>query len=103
MKYRVKEVFRTLQGEGFHAGRAAVFIRLSSCNQWNGRDADRARDAARHGNRCALFCDTDFVGGDELTSTEILAPWILREFKMSGLPVVSARVYESSSTWCEAY
>ena len=27
--YAVKETFRTLQGEGRHAGRAAVFLRFS--------------------------------------------------------------------------
>ena len=27
--YTVKEIFPTLQGEGFHAGRAAVFVRFS--------------------------------------------------------------------------
>lgn len=43
------------------------------------------------------------VPGLENPTTEILAPWILREFKKSGLPVVSVRVFESSSTWCEAF
>lgn len=71
MKYRIKEAFRTLQGEGFHVGRAAVFVRFSGCNMWSGRDEDRHRDAARHANRCALFCDTDFVGGDALTAGQV--------------------------------
>jgi 7-carboxy-7-deazaguanine synthase len=71
MTYRVKEVFATLQGEGFHAGMAAVFVRFAGCNQWSGRDGDRKRDADRHGNRCALFCDTDFIGGDVLTAAQI--------------------------------
>jgi 7-carboxy-7-deazaguanine synthase len=53
--YTVKEIFYTLQGEGFHAGRPAVFCRFSGCNLWTGREADR-RDAV-----CG-FCDTDFVG-----------------------------------------
>jgi 6-pyruvoyltetrahydropterin/6-carboxytetrahydropterin synthase len=43
------------------------------------------------------------VPGLENPTTEILAPWILREFKKSRLPVVSVRVYESSTTWCEAF
>jgi len=57
MAYQVKEIHLTLQGEGFHAGRAAVFCRFAGCNLWNGREADRA-DAA------CDFCDTDFVGRD---------------------------------------
>jgi 7-carboxy-7-deazaguanine synthase (Cx14CxxC type) len=57
MSYAVKEMFLTLQGEGAHAGRRAVFCRFAGCNLWSGREADRA-DA-----QCQ-FCDTDFVGTD---------------------------------------
>lgn len=57
MAYAVKEAFKTLQGEGRQAGRAAVFCRFSGCNLWSGREADRADAACR-------FCDTDFVGVD---------------------------------------
>jgi 7-carboxy-7-deazaguanine synthase len=57
MSYAVKEIFKTLQGEGAHAGRAAVFCRFSGCNLWNGLEEDRATAA------CS-FCDTDFVGMD---------------------------------------
>jgi 7-carboxy-7-deazaguanine synthase (Cx14CxxC type) len=57
MTYRVKEIFYTLQGEGTHAGRAAVFCRFTSCNLWTGRERDRARAVCQ-------FCDTDFVGTD---------------------------------------
>ena len=42
MTYRVKEIFYTLQGEGTHAGRPAVFCRFTSCNLWTGREKDRA-------------------------------------------------------------
>lgn len=55
MPYNVKEIFYTLQGEGFHAGRPAVFCRFTSCNLWTGREGDRAR-------AICTFCDTDFVG-----------------------------------------
>ncbi len=58
--YRAKHVWKTLQGEGFWAGRAAVFVRLVGCNMWSGYEADRARDAARHGADCPAWCDTDF-------------------------------------------
>ena len=55
MTYTVKEMFKTLQGEGGQAGRAAMFCRFTGCNLWNGREVDRARAQCR-------FCDTDFVG-----------------------------------------
>lgn len=55
--YRVKEIFYTLQGEGTHAGRPAVFCRFTSCNLWTGRERDRHRAVCQ-------FCDTDFVGTD---------------------------------------
>ncbi len=57
VSYAVKEIFYTLQGEGAHAGRAAVFLRFSGCNLWSGREADRAQAVCR-------FCDTEFVGVD---------------------------------------
>lgn len=57
MTYSVKEMFLTLQGEGVHAGRRAVFVRFAGCNLWTGREADRATAVCR-------FCDTDFVGTD---------------------------------------
>lgn len=57
MSYKVKEIFYTLQGEGYHAGRPAVFCRFSACNLWTGRESDRARAICK-------FCDTDFVGTD---------------------------------------
>lgn len=57
MSYAVKEIYYTLQGEGAHAGRAAVFCRFSGCNLWTGREEDRADAVCR-------FCDTDFVGTD---------------------------------------
>src|SRR3984893_16582427 len=57
MGYAVKEIFYTLQGEGAHTGRPAVFCRFSGCNLWSGREADRA-------TAICSFCDTDFVGID---------------------------------------
>ena len=41
MTYSVKEIFYTLQGEGTHAGRPAVFCRMAGCNLWTGREQDR--------------------------------------------------------------
>jgi len=57
MVYSVKEIFKTLQGEGAQAGRAAVFCRFAGCNLWSGREVDRAHAICR-------FCDTDFIGTD---------------------------------------
>lgn len=31
-KYKVNEIFYSIQGEGRHAGRAAIFVRFSGCN-----------------------------------------------------------------------
>ena len=78
MAYAVKEIFKTLQGEGAHAGRAAVFCRFSGCNLWSGREQDRASA------QCS-FCDTDFVGvdgtrGGRFADAELLAQTIADEW-----------------------
>lgn len=55
--YKVKEIYYTLQGEGAHTGRPAVFCRFSGCNLWSGREEDRHKAICQ-------FCDTDFWGID---------------------------------------
>lgn len=55
--YAVKEMYYTLQGEGAHAGRPAVFCRFAGCNLWSGREEDRS-------TAVCTFCDTDFRGTD---------------------------------------
>lgn len=55
MTYSVKECFYTLQGEGAHTGRAAVFLRFAGCNLWSGLERDREHAVCK-------FCDTDFIG-----------------------------------------
>ena len=57
MSYAVKEAFLTLQGEGVHSGRRAVFLRFTGCNLWSGLEKDRQ-------SAICQFCDTDFVGMD---------------------------------------
>lgn len=79
MAYTVKECFYTLQGEGMHAGRPAVFLRFSGCNLWTGREEDR------HSAVCT-FCDTDFVGigadGGRFRSAEELAAFVKRQWPL---------------------
>ncbi|MDH4744211.1 7-carboxy-7-deazaguanine synthase [Sphingomonas sp. CBMAI 2297] len=81
MSYAVKEVFKTLQGEGAQAGRAAVFCRFTGCNLWSGLERDRATA------QCS-FCDTDFVGmdgtgGGRFASAESLTEAIVAEWGAS--------------------
>ena len=76
--YSVKEIYYTIQGEGFYTGKPAVFCRFSGCNLWSGIEEDRFKA------KCD-FCDTDFVGTDgvnggkyknsELLVEKILSLW----------------------------
>ena len=52
--YRINEIFHSLQGEGFHCGTAAIFVRFSGCNL-----------------RCA-FCDTQHQAGKMMSLQEIV-------------------------------
>ena len=52
--YRINEIFYSLQGEGFHTGTPAVFVRFSGCNL-----------------RCT-FCDTQHQAGKMLSLQEIV-------------------------------
>ena len=52
--YKINEIFYSLQGEGFHTGTPAVFVRFSGCNL-----------------RCA-FCDTQHQAGEMLSLQEIV-------------------------------
>jgi len=87
--YAVKEIFYTLQGEGAHTGRPAVFCRFVGCNLWSGREEDRASAVCR-------FCDTDFrgtdgPGGGKFASAEALADSIAKAW--AGQPPCPGRKF----------
>lgn len=87
--YRIKEIFYTLQGEGSHAGRPAVFCRFATCNLWTGRESDRHR-------AICTFCDTDFVGtdgpgGGRFATAEELAMAVAKTWQ--GVPHPRSRPY----------
>ena len=63
MSYSVKEIYLTIQGEGFHTGKHAVFCRFSGCNLWTGLEKDRKKAICN-------FCDTDFVGTDGINGSK---------------------------------
>lgn len=82
MKYAVKEIYYTLQGEGLNVGRPAVFLRFAGCNLWSGREADRAEAVCQ-------FCDTDFVGtngpgGGSFVTADILAAAVASVWPSNG-------------------
>lgn len=52
--FRINEIFYSLQGEGYHTGTPAVFVRFSGCNL-----------------RCA-FCDTQHQEGKMMSLEEIV-------------------------------
>ncbi len=52
--YKINEIFYSIQGEGEHTGKAAVFIRFSGCNL-----------------KCP-FCDTDFKAFVESSAEQIV-------------------------------
>lgn len=86
--YKVKEIYYTLQGEGAHSGRAAVFCRFSGCNLWSGREEDRHKAICQ-------FCDTDFWGTDGVNGGHFSTPEALADRVASLWPAHShgARPY----------
>lgn len=52
--YKINEIFYSIQGEGFHAGTPAVFVRFSGCNL-----------------QCP-FCDTPHQTGCLYTATDVI-------------------------------
>ena len=70
--YAIKEIYYTIQGEGFHTGRAAVFCRFAGCNLWNGLEKDRHKAICQ-------FCDTEFFGIDGINGGKYTAEELTKQ------------------------
>ena len=74
MKYRIKEIFFTQQGEGKNTGKDFIFVRFSGCNLWSGQEKHRASAICK-------FCDTDFYGTDGINGGKYLAKELIEKIK----------------------
>ncbi|MDB5049990.1 MAG: radical protein [Fibrobacteres bacterium] len=78
---RITEIFHSIQGEGFHAGTSAVFIRGTGCNL------------------ACDFCDTDFSPREKLSPQAVLeriAPFPCRFVVLTGgEPTIQARGFRA--------
>ena len=74
MKYRIKEIFFTQQGEGKNTGKDFIFVRFSGCNLWSGKEKNRA-------SAICSFCDTDFYGTDGINGGKYQAKDLIEKIK----------------------
>ena len=72
--YSIKEIYKTIQGEGAQSGKSAVFVRFSGCNLWSGKEKHR-NDAI------CKFCDTDFVGTDGINGGKYTIVTLISKIK----------------------
>ena len=72
--YSVKEIYYTLQGEGFYTGRPSVFLRFTGCNLWSGKEKDRKKAICD-------WCDTNFIGNDGINGGKYLGSEIIKIIK----------------------
>lgn len=70
-KYKIAEMFSSINGEGTHAGQLAFFIRFTGCNL-----------------NCS-YCDTKWANEPNAPYTEMTAEEILSEVKKSGIKNVT--------------
>ncbi len=74
MKYRIKEIFFTQQGEGKNTGKDFIFVRFSGCNLWSGQEKHRASAICK-------FCDTDFYGTDGINGGKYEVKKLIEKIK----------------------
>ena len=74
MKYRIKEILFTQQGEGKNTGKDFIFVRFSGCNLWSGQEKHRASAICK-------FCDTDFYGTDGINGGKYQAKELIEKIK----------------------
>ena len=74
MKYKIKEIFFTQQGEGKNTGKDFVFVRFSGCNLWSGKEKNRA-------TAICSFCDTDFYGTDGINGGKYQVKDLIKKIK----------------------
>lgn len=70
-KYKIAEIFSSINGEGTHAGQLAFFIRFTGCNL-----------------NCS-YCDTKWANEPNAKHTEMTAEEILSDVKKSGIKNVT--------------
>ena len=70
-KYKIAEIFESINGEGTHAGQLAFFIRFTGCNL-----------------NCS-YCDTKWANVPDAKYTEMTADEILSAVKKSGIKNVT--------------
>ncbi|MBD5146143.1 MAG: putative 7-carboxy-7-deazaguanine synthase QueE [Ruminococcus sp.] len=70
-KYKIAEMFSSINGEGTHAGQLAFFIRFTGCNL-----------------NCS-YCDTKWANVPDAKYTEMTAAEILDQVKKSGIKNVT--------------
>lgn len=64
MPYRINDIYRSIQGEGFHAGRDVIFVRFTGCNM-------RCDIEGGPKSPGGFACDTEFESGRSLSADEI--------------------------------
>lgn len=90
-KYKIAEMFSSINGEGTHAGQLAFFIRFTGCNL-----------------NCS-YCDTKWANEPNAPYTEMTADEILSEVKKSGIknvtvtggePLIQQEIFPLLETLC---